>query len=161
MQRRQFIQVEEGRPRRNTVSLTDVIRDTSRFTDGQGPSSFQVGQFGVPCDDPCVPQCETLFVSGSNILDAAEAIWGDIINDYAVPRDSLNPTPIITGDATRISATEFTIPSKAQYVVDVWFDYIHAEPDQHYSFVAHQTITTVASIPDDMKIRVMYVGLAA
>lgn len=129
----------------------------TRTQEGQGPAVIPGDGFLDYCPLP-LPGAAPLVVDLDALLDALGIQVGEIDNGEVVLYDSLNPNPVLLATAARDTNSEFTTPTPALRVTDVWFDSLHADPEDMWQFIAPNTITTTEPLPSSILVQVLYVG---
>lgn len=95
---------------------------------------------------------------GVVLFDDFGVRWGEIINGVPVGDASYLTAIQINAVLSRLDASTFELPSRAQYVTDVWFDNLKAEPTNHYAFVPDSTILTVSALGSDVIVTASYLN---
>lgn len=158
MRKTQTLTIEVNIPRKTTPLQEWREAIETRTQDGQGPTIIPGDGFKDYCPIP-LPSAPVLEVDLDAILDDIGIEVGEIDNGEVILYDEINPNPVLLALASRSTATSFSIPSEALRIQDVWFDYLHADPESMWQFVEPTTITTTASLPSDMLVQVLYVGI--
>ncbi len=106
-----------------------------------------------------LPEDRTYFsYDGIEIMDDQGVRWGEFINQIPIG-DSSSKTDIqINTILSRIDSSNFSLPSRAQYIMDVWFDNLKAEPDIHYVVISETDILTATSLGSQMIVTAFYLN---
>lgn len=144
-------------PRKQTV-LAEIREAIEARTEQYRPPTGTEGTGLDYCED-FLPPGDIYKIDVDAILDALGDQVGEVDDGEVVLYDTLDPNPILLAVASRDTSTSFTLPTVAQYVVDVWFDSLHADPVDMWQFTPDTSITTTASLPADMLVQVLYVGI--
>lgn len=158
MRKTETIIVDVNAPRKITPLQEIRERVESRTQDGLGPTVIH----GDPSLEYCpvtLPAAPVLRVDLDAILDSFGIQVGEIDQEEVILYDSFDPQPVLIALASRVTGTSFTIPSHATYVVDVWFDSLHADPDTMWQFTPDTQLTTTASLDPATLVQVLYVGI--
>jgi hypothetical protein len=108
-----------------------------------------------------LPEAPVYYTSdGIELLDNSGARWGTIVNQVPVGDGSTLTAIQIVAVLSRTDDNTFEIPTHAQYVTDVWFDNIKAEPTNHYYFAPDSTIITIASQGSGVEVMAFYLNKA-
>jgi hypothetical protein len=94
--------------------------------------------------------------SGFNIIDDETNQVGLIDGTGNITSDELNLDCGVYL-VYNMSGSIFDLPTDAQYVTDVWFDYLHATPGLHWEFDAPRTITVYSPIMSGTIVRAAFV----
>lgn len=160
MARRITVHMTDERGRRETL-LAQVPNKAERATQSNlaGPT-VRPGQFGDACADNCLHICETYrILDDDSIVDSLLDQWGIVENEELVSDAGLSAAITVQAQAERIDDSTFRLPSKAAWVVDVWFDALHADPTYHYEIDGFRTIRTVTPLPTDIRVTAVYFNL--
>ena len=152
-----FIDVNVPRKKTPLQEIREQIE--SRTQQGRGPSII-IGDPGLDYCPVPLPMAPILQVDLDAILDSFGNQVGEVDDGEVILYDSLNQQPVLLAQASRVTSTSFTLPTDATWIVDVWFDWLHADPETMWQFSPDTTITTTASLPTDMLVQVLYVGVA-
>lgn len=61
--------------------------------------------------------------------------------------------------STRVDSTHYSLSVEGDYIVDVWFDDLHARPEVQWNFDGPDIITTTSELPPEIEVKVAYVTL--
>jgi hypothetical protein len=159
MRKTKTIVVDVNTPRKLTP--LQEIREAveARTQGGQSPVLTPGSGFLDYCEG-FLPPKPVLKIDLDAILDSLGATVGEVGDGgQVILYDSMDKEPVLLALASRVTSTSFTLPTDATYVVDVWFDSLHADPEDMWQFTPDTSITTTAELPDDMLVQVLYVGI--
>lgn len=160
MRKTQTAFIDLNIPRKKTPLQEWREQIESRTQQGRGPSTGQIGG-GLDYCPIALPGAPVLNINLDDILDSFGLEVGEVdAQNEVVLYDSFNQQPVLLANATRVTGTSFTLPTHASWVVDVWFDSLHADPETMWQFTADTTITTTASLDSQVIVQVLYVGIA-
>lgn len=95
---------------------------------------------------------------GYSIIDAENNVVGTIDGSGIISSDDLNlDCPLSLVYTIEGSSAGYDIPTDAQYILDVWFDYLHTTRDLHWTFEAPRTINVLSPIMSGTQVRVAFV----
>ena len=107
-----------------------------------------------------LPEAQTYYTTdGVTLYDDTGARWGQIIDQIPVGDNDTKTDIQINAVLSRQNDSLFTTPSRAQYLIYVWFDNIKAEPANHYIFYPYDLVTTVAAQAAQVVITALYVNV--
>jgi len=94
-----------------------------------------------------------------NIIDGENNVVGTVNNSGVITSDDLNmECPLyFVQDAIFVSGSLYDIATDAQYVTDVWLDYLHATRGVHWEFESPRTINVLSPVSDETLVRAAYV----
>jgi hypothetical protein len=91
--------------------------------------------------------------------------WAGIFNGIIDPagniqnQNSLQDAYTIRALTKEIGDTNtYELPSKAEYIMDVWFDGLHATPEEEWTFIAPRTIEVIPHLANNVQIEALYVS---
>lgn len=162
MNKKTTLTVQQRRP--NSLPADDwserqeaVQRQTLR-----GPHYIYLGNGNpMPCGT-CFPEQSWLFAftGGSyNVLDDQGNVVGTIDDNGVLTVDG-NATatfPVVVDAAAVVAGSTYVLPSDPLHISDVWFDYLYAKRDIHWSASLPRTISVISPITTDTVVRVAYV----
>lgn len=123
-------------------------RFTQRFGGEELPGSLG------PQDDDCLPGAVMYRVieSGATIINDESDVVGTIVSGsiYSDELDLSCPLSLVI----TLNESPYEIPTDADQIVDVWFDYLRATPEVHWQFTAPRTINVLSPIMEDTLVRV-------
>ena len=152
-----FIDVNVPRKKTPLQEIRESVE--ARTQGGRGPSLITIGGGLDYCPLP-LPSAPVLNIDIDAILDSFGLQVGEVSDGEVILYDSLNQQPVLLANASRVTGTSFTLPTHATYVIDVWFDYLHADPETMWQFTPDTSITTTASLDSNVIVTVLYVGIA-
>lgn len=152
-----FIDVNVPRKKTPLQELREQIE--ARTNQGRGPSIIS-GDTSLEYCAYFLPGAPVLTVDLDAILDSFGNQVGEIDNGEVILYDSLDQQPVLFAQANRVTSASFNTPSDATYVVDVWFDWLHANPETMWQFNPDTSITTTADLDSQVLVQVLYVGIA-
>jgi hypothetical protein len=97
-------------------------------------------------------------VDGIELFDNEGLRWGEIVSGVPVGDYSSLTAIRINAVLSRVDDSTFILPSRAQYVTDVWFDNLKAEPTNHYLFFPDDLINTIAAQAPDVIVTALYLN---
>ena len=154
MRKTQTVTIDVNIPRKTTPLQEWREAVETRTQGGDGPSV-------IPGYDYCpvpLPGAPVSSVDVDAILDAIGAQIGEVDNGEAILYDSLNPHPVLLATATRLTSSSFSLPTPALRVQDVWFDSLHADPEDMWQFTPETLITTTVPLDSAVLVQVLYIG---
>lgn len=128
----------------------------SSETSGSIPTASTPSQTVISNIGPEPPTYYT--TDGVVLYDNNGHRWGEIIDSVPVGDASFLTAIKIDAVLARVDNSTFTLPSRAQYVTDVWFDGLKAEPGNHYYFFPDDLINTVAAQAADVVVSALYLN---
>lgn len=157
MRKTQQVFVTNTRRRESVDSLAGLTKRIEQTMDGGAGTSVLPGSFGSqPCTN-CLPECETYRITDlDTIIDSLSDVWGTVSGSQLVSSAGISAAITVQAKTTRLDSQTFQLPSAAQWVVDVWFDDLHADPGYHYGTSGDRLITTVAPLPTDVVVECVY-----
>ena len=160
MQKTEQVFVTNARRREGVADLQGLVRRNEQDNGAQGPSVLP-GSFGnSPCDH-CLPKCETYRITDLDaIIDSLSEQWGTVQDDELVSDAGVSAAITVQASLERIDNHTFQLPSHAQWVVDVWFDDLHADPGYHYTYIPDRLIVTKVDLPAGVVVDAVYFNKA-
>lgn len=159
MRKTQTIFVDVNHPRKKTPLQEWRESIEARTNQGRG-STLTPGATGLDYCPLPLPSAPVLNIDLDAILDSFGLQVGEVDNGEIILYDSFNQQPVLLALAARLTGTTFSLPTAASYVVDVWFDSLHADPETMWQFDADTSITTTAPLDSMVLVQVLYVGIA-
>jgi hypothetical protein len=130
------------------------------------PTAASAGSVGsVPSSTIAQPVANTgpepptyYTVDGVELFDNEGLRWGEIVSEVPVGDYSSLTAIKINAVLSRVDDSTFVLPTRAQYVTDVWFDNLKAEPNVHYLFYPYSLVNTIAAQGAQVLVTALYVN---
>lgn len=152
MQKTEQVFVTNTRRREGIADLSGLTKRTEQI---RGSDATIIP--GSPCGGHCLPECETYRITDIDaIIDSLSERWGFVIGEELVSEAGVSAAITVQASLERLDNHTFQLPSRAQWVVDVWFDDLHADTGFHYAWVPDRLIVTTIDLPTDIVVDAVY-----
>jgi hypothetical protein len=146
---------------RGTTTLAQLAQHIEASQDADAGIVQLPGSFGDTCDGHCLPECETYRVTDLDaIIDSLSEQWGVVSEGQLVSDAGMSAAITVQAKCSRVDDQTFQLPSAAAWVVDVWFDDLHADPGFHYEVETDRLITTTVALPSGVVVEAVYFNKA-